>query len=340
MGTGPFVFVEYVRGSHWLGRKNPNYWDKDKPYLDSYRGVVTIARSAQVAAIRSERAMIQFGSFAPAEVAQVVDALGSRVTVQEAPWNCLSLVAINQEKKPFDDKRVRRALTLALDRHQAAQALSRIAYVKEVAGVEVPGSPFATPPAELEQLAGYGRDVNRAREEARKLLREAGLGSGFSFTLKNRSIPMPYEPIGIWLTDQWRQIGVTVRHQPVESGAYFADLRGGNFEVAHDFRCGYIVEPDLDLSKFLSHENNSTNYSRFNDKILGDLYQKQSRSTDATERKAIIRAFERRLVDEEAHYLPIVQWHRFVPHSAKLRGYTVTPSNYLNQQLDTIWLAQ
>src|SRR3972149_838212 len=40
MGTGPFTFVEYVKGSHWVGKKNPNYWDKGKPYLDGYRALL------------------------------------------------------------------------------------------------------------------------------------------------------------------------------------------------------------------------------------------------------------------------------------------------------------
>src|SRR2546422_6351041 len=52
------------------------------------------------------------------------------------PYTTLFRSAINHEKKPFDDKRVRRALTLALDRYQGSQVLSRIAIVKEVAGVQ------------------------------------------------------------------------------------------------------------------------------------------------------------------------------------------------------------
>ena len=67
MGTGPFKFVEYVRGSHWIGKKNPDYWDKGKPYLDSYRVIFIQDAAAQVAAIRGERAMIQFRGFSPAE---------------------------------------------------------------------------------------------------------------------------------------------------------------------------------------------------------------------------------------------------------------------------------
>src|SRR2546428_734714 len=173
MGTGPFVFVEHVKGSHWVGKRNPNYWDKGKPYLDGYRAIFIKDSAAQVAAIRGERAHIQFRGFSPAERDSLVAALGPKIAVQESPWDCVLLVTMNHEKKPFDDKRVRRALTLALDRYQGSQALSKIAIVKEVAGVQVPGTPFATPPAELEKLAGYGRDIAKSRAEARRLLKQA-----------------------------------------------------------------------------------------------------------------------------------------------------------------------
>src|SRR5258705_1702610 len=159
MGTGPFKFVEHVKGSHWVAKKNPDYWDKGKPYLDGYRIVFISASAAQVSAIRGERAHAQFRGFTPSERDSLVQALGPKITVQESAWDCLSLVAMNHERKPFDDKRARRALTLALDRYEASKNLSRIAVVREVAGIQVPGTPWATPPAELEKLAGYGRDT-------------------------------------------------------------------------------------------------------------------------------------------------------------------------------------
>jgi peptide/nickel transport system substrate-binding protein len=53
-----------------------------------------------------------------------------------------------------------------------------------------------------------------------------------------------------------------------------------------------------------------------------------------------LRPFEQRLWDREAHYLITLQWHRIVSHNAKVRGRTITPSHYLNQQLDTVWLAK
>jgi peptide/nickel transport system substrate-binding protein len=340
MGTGPFTFVEHVKGSHVVGKKFANYWDKGKPYLDGFRAIFIRSSSAQVAAVRGERAHIQFRGFTPADRDNLKAALGDKIVVQESAWDCILLVGINHEKKPFDDKRVRRALTLALDRHQASEALSKIAIVKAVAGVQVPGTQFATPPEELNKLAGYWTDINKSRAEARRLLKEAGIPEGFSFTFTNRGIPMPYEPLGVWMIDQWRQIGLNVKQEVVESAAYFAAVRSGQQQVAMDFQCGYIVEPDLDMYKFLSFDRNPANYGRYTDRVLDDLYDKQSRATDVEERKRLIRAFEKRLLDEEAHYLMTLQWHRIIPHSAKVKGWTVTPSHYLNNTLDTVWLSE
>ena len=59
--------MEHVKGSHWVGKKNPDYWDKGKPYLDGYRSLFINASSAQVAAVRAERAHIQFRGFSPGE---------------------------------------------------------------------------------------------------------------------------------------------------------------------------------------------------------------------------------------------------------------------------------
>src|SRR5215510_1397604 len=244
MGTGPFKFVEHVKGSHLVGKKNPDYWDKGKPYLDGYRALFMSSSSAQVAAVRAERAHIQFRGFSPADRDGLVQALGAKIAVQESPWDCTALVAMNHEKKPFDDKRVRRALTLALDRYTASRNLSRIAVVKEVGGIQVPGTPWATPPSDLEKLAGYGRDINAARAEARRLLKEAG-AENLSFTLLNRAVPQPYEPFGIWLIDQWRQIGVAATHKVLETSSWFGALRNGEFEVAVTAPCNSIVEPDL-----------------------------------------------------------------------------------------------
>jgi peptide/nickel transport system substrate-binding protein len=337
MGTGPFKFVEYVRGSHWVGKKNPDYWDKGKPYLDGYRALFIRDNSAQVAAIRGERAMIQFRGFTPMERDQLVQALGNKITVQESAWNCSIQVALNQDKKPFDDKRVRRALTLALDRWGGSAALSKIAVVKDVAGIQVPGTPWATPPQELEKLAGYGRDVAAARAEARRLLKEAGQEK-LTFTLTNRAVQMPYEMVGVWLIDQWRQIGVEVKQTFLETAAWLQVQKEGQHDVSTNAPCNSIVEPDLDLHWYLT--TSAVNFSRHKDGVMDELYTRQSRVTDPEERRKLLRAFEKRLYDEEVHFIHALQWYRIVPHNSKVKGWTISPSHFLNQQLDGVWLTE
>jgi peptide/nickel transport system substrate-binding protein len=340
LGTGPFTFVEYVRGSHWAAKRNPNYWDKGKPYLDGYRGIFMVDPSARVAAVRGERAMIDFRGMTPGERDTLVRALGAKATVQENAWNCNPGIAINHERKPFDDRRVRRALTLALDRYAASQALSRIAIVKEVAGAQLPGTRYATPPDELAQLAGYGRDISKSRAEAKRLLREAGVPEGFSFVFLNRALPMPNEPIGVWLLDQWRQIGLNVRQNVENISQYYADLRGGNFDVAIDAYCSFMAEPNFDLAWHQSREISNQNNGRYTDKVLDELYAKQSRATDVEERKRYVREFERRLLSDEAHVLYTLAYHHIVAHNAKVKGWTLMPSHLVNQQLDTVWLSE
>ena len=339
MGTGPFTFVEHVKGSHWVGKKFADYWDKGKPYLDGYRAMFVPNTAARVSAIRGERAMIEFRSFNPARRDELVKAMGPKIAVQESPWDCLMFAWANHERKPFDDPRVRRALSLALDRWEGSKHLSKITIMKEVGGVQVPGTPFAASEAEVSRLAGFGKDIEAARKEARRLLKEAGVPEGFSFVFTNRNLPEPYEPATVWLLDQWRKIGLNVSQRVMESAAWFSALRSGDYDMSIAAWCGYIVEPDLDLAVYLSTDRTDGNYGRYTDRVLDGLYDRQARARDPEERRKAIREFEKRLLDEQVHVVPLLWWHRIIPHNARVRGWTISPSHYLNNQLDAVWLA-
>jgi peptide/nickel transport system substrate-binding protein len=190
------------------------------------------------------------------------------------------------------------------------------------------------------KVAGFGRDIEASRREARRLLREAGVPDGWGFTFKNRAIPMPFEAVGIWLLDQWRKIGLNVQQVVQETGPYFADLRAGQYEASIDFQCGGIEEPDFELVKFLSNDRSPMNYARYKDPTLDQLYESQSRTIDAEARRRLIATFERRVLDEQAHYMPTLWWHRIVLHAASLRGWKALPSHFLNQDLRDVWLSE
>lgn len=339
MGTGPFRFANYVRGSHWEGVRNEAYFKNGLPYLDGYRALFVRDPSAQVTAIRGGRAHLELRGLTPAQRDDLRRALGERIVVQESPWVCNMLIVVNTRRPPFDDARVRRALTLAIDRWTASRALSQVALVGPVGGVMRPGSPWAIPEDELSQLAGFGRDIDAARAEARRLLQEAGVPSGFRLALLNRDVRMPYEHIGVFVIDQWRRIGLQVDHVVRETGSYLASLRAGDYDVAVDYSCDFLDEPDVQLTKYVSADKSAINHGGYIDRTLDELYERQSRERDPQERLRLVRAFERRVLDEQAYQFPVLWWNRIIPHDAKLRGYVVSPSHYLEPDIETYWLA-
>ena len=181
LGSGPFKFEEYVAGSHWVGKRNEDFYIKGRPFLDGYRITYIKDTAARVGAIRSGRVMTEFRFFGTSQRDDVVNALGNKIRVQETPLTFTMIVLLNSKKKPFDDFRVRRALNLALDRWEGAKYLSKISNMKEVGGLLRPGSEFAMSESQLVQLGGYSRDIETSRKEARRLLKEAGVSEGFSF---------------------------------------------------------------------------------------------------------------------------------------------------------------
>lgn len=339
MGTGPFKFVEYVRGSHWVGARNENYWVRDRPYLDGYRALFITNAAAQVNAIKSGQALVEFRGFSPLQRDDIVRTMGSGAVVQESSWICNNTVVFNTKKKPFDDARVRRALSLAIDRWGTGQSLGQIAFVGPVGGLLRPEGPYDLPRADLEKMAGYGRDIAAARAQARKLLTEAGVPEGFEFDLLNRNVEMPYRYVGIFLIDQWRQVGLRVNHVVKETAAYLADERAGSFDAAVDFNCDFYDDPDLQLVKFLSADHSPLNYGGYIDRTIDRLYTEQSRSTDAKHRIAIVRQLEKRVLDDRVWQIYVLWWKRIIPHSAKLHGYKITPSHYL-EDLQDVWIAE
>jgi peptide/nickel transport system substrate-binding protein len=341
MGTGAFKFKEYVPGSHVLGVRNPDYYESGKPYLDGYRALFIKDQAPQVAAIRGERAMINFRALPPKTAEDIERALGEDYAVQESTWNCVLLATPNHLVEPFDDPRVRRALSLALDRWQGSKALSDIAIVKTVGGAVFPHHPLAASKAELQKFAGYWPDIEKSRAEARRLLKEAGVPEGFKFRLHNRGVEQPYKILGIWLIDQWRQIGLEVEHWVQPTAPFYATLRGKgkDYDVSLDFNCQAVVNPIVDITKFLSNDISGSSNGRYQDRKLDGLYKQIVHETDTKKLKSLLRQFERHLLVTEAHNIVTLWWHRTVPYNARLKGWKVSPSHYLNQSLANVWLA-
>ena len=338
MGTGPFRFTEHVRGSHVAGVRNDKYFVPGQPYLDAIRGNFMLQAAAMVNALQGGQVLGEFRGISPAERDRLKQAMGDKIRIEESEWTLNILIAFNTERKPFDDIRVRQALTLAIDRWTGSQALSRTSTLRAVGGTLRPGSSFATPEADLVKLPGFGKDIKANREQARKLLAEAG-ASNLTFKLTNRTIAQPYTTAGIFLIDQWRQIGVNVEHVQQETSPYFAAINSGNFDVVVDFSNLFMDEPTLALAKYVSFDRAPENRSRAIDRELDTLFDQQRQTLDPAERTKLLRQFEARALTQ-AYQVPLLWWHRIIATNQVLNGWNMSPSHTLGQDLAGVWLNQ
>src|SRR6185295_6983342 len=253
----------------------------------------------RVDAIRADRAAGEFRGLPPAARDQLAKELGDRVVFQESDWNCGNIVTPNHKKKPFDDVRVRRALSLAIDQWHGSGPLSKIAIVHTVGGIVFPGSPLAATKEELQKIAGYWPDIEKSRAEARRLLKEAG-AEGISFELLNRNVDQPYKYYGIWVVDQWSKIGLHVTQRVLPTGPWFEAERAGNFDVTAEGNCQNVVNPLADVGKYLPHSVSSSNFGQFDDPKEIEMYDRQLRELDKTKQRADLLEFNKYVLDEQA----------------------------------------
>jgi peptide/nickel transport system substrate-binding protein len=335
LGSGPFKFTGLEIGQSIKGVKNPDYYHQGLPYLDGFTGIYADKQAVRVDALRGDRAAIEFRGFPPSVRDELANALGDKITVQSSDWNCGSFVEPNHKKKPFDDARVRRALTLAIDRWHGAPQLAKIANVHTVGGIVFPGSPLAADKEELQDIAGFSLDIDKSRAEAKRLLKEAG-AEGLTFELLNRNVDQPYKYNGTWVIDEWSKIGLHVTQRVVPTGPWFDAMRNGSFDVVLAGNCQSVVNPLLDAQRYLP--SYAANYGQFDDQREIDLYDKMLRETDAAKQRTLMRGFEKHVLDTEAHEIFLLWWYRMVPYHAYVKGWKISPSHYLNQDLATIWL--
>ena len=338
-GTGAFRFVQHQPGAFVEGKRYEKYHHKGKPHLDGYRAISAPKMAIRLQAIRGDRAAIEFRGFPPKARDDLKKALGDKLTVQESDWNCNLMVTPNHKRKPFDDARVRRALTLAIDRWGGSKYLSRIAIVKTVGGVVFPKHPLAATKEELTKIAGYWPDIEKSRAEAKRLLKEAGYPNGFEFTLHNRGVDQPYKVVGTWVIDQWRKIGLKVKQWVQPSGPFYATLRKKkNFDVSIDFNCQSVINPLVDVSKFISDDKAGNQYAQYQDRQLDKWFEEMNKEPDVKKQRAIMRKYEKRALDEMAHQFVTLWWYKINPHRSYVKGWKIAPSHYLNQHLDNVWI--
>lgn len=334
MGSGPFVFDEYSAGANWRGSKFADYFEEGKPYLDGFEATIVTGASL-VNAVAGRQVDAVFRVISAPEKQRIQQARGDEVVFQATPSTSVTLIDVNTKKKPLDDVRVRRALSLAIDRETGLKVLGD--YSQKFPNVIFrAGHRLDYTPEEFKQVPGFGGDIAAAREEAKKLLAEAGV-SDLKLTLLSPNLKIPYEPLAIFFIDQWRQIGVEVTFDAQPTANQIARMASGDFDLALDFNAPTSDDPTEVMAKFVP--GGPGNFTGIEDQTLVDLYRKQDSTTDPAERDKLVREFVDRFVEQQ-YYITTFATEREVVMDKKVKGWKVPPTYSVGLDLSNVWMAK
>ena len=98
------------------------------------------------------------------------------------------------------------------------------------------------------------------------------------------------------------------------------------------------MNPLLDVAKFVSKDKTGNQYGNFIDREMDKLFDAMNQTGDVDEQRSLMRQFEKRGLDEQANSFITLWWYRIIPHRSYLKGWKISPSHYLNQDLSGVWL--
>src|SRR6266704_463024 len=297
MGTGPFKLKEYVHGSSIELARNPNYWKQGFPYMEGVKYFIIKDDGARAKSIRADRIDVEFRGFSPTEVEALHNQMGDKVVVthpgQPVHWG----ICVNVDKKPFDDERVRKALSLALDRYDMAKTIGPLTGMDTVGGPQPPGALGALTAEELAPLPGFSKDYEASLKEAKRLLAEAGYPNGFKTVLTNRAVKLPYIDFAVYVISAWKKIGVEAEHKVEESATWSKSRLTRDFElIVNPFGFAAAADPDEVMSQFTS--DSPANWGRYKDPVVDELFNKQKVERDEQKRAQLVKDMQKRIIEK------------------------------------------
>ena len=333
-GTGPYKLKEYKPGEAWITERYEDFHHDDN-CLD---GTIGYKISGITEPMLGGQIMAEWRGTAPAERTTLKEGLGDKINlVGPHGWMTLFLVSLNSESEAFQDKRVRQAVQMCLDRNNGLKQLAKITFTSETpAGLTLPGSPYAMAAEDLATVTGYRTDGDAEKKKAMALLKEAGY-EGLKFTYSNRAVSHPYDHMAIWMISEWKKCGMNPEMISNPTSKFVTIRNEGGFDATIDWAPSFLPDPSLMLFKFLSDDQTGSNYSNYIDRELDDLYNAQKGELDFEKRKALSIEFEKKVLND-SYILPVAFLGRVLALDSKIKGFTIAPSHILNNTYRGIWL--
>ncbi|HXZ44699.1 MAG TPA: ABC transporter substrate-binding protein, partial [archaeon] len=208
LGTGPFKLKEYRPGEYIDLVKNPDYMIKGRPYLDGIRYLIIKERGTRYAAIQAGRQDIAYPLESSKTIAEEVKQANPRIVLVETSSNVNDNILLNFRRPIFQDPRIRRAISLAVDRKAYIQAGRQGAAISGGIMLPKPYGVWGLPEAAQAKLPGFG-DPAANRLEAKKLLAEAGYGpeKPLKLAVSTREVAR-YVDIASFVIDQLKRVAI------------------------------------------------------------------------------------------------------------------------------------
>ncbi|MBI2885854.1 MAG: ABC transporter substrate-binding protein [Chloroflexi bacterium] len=286
MGSGAFKLKEYIRGTSIEMVKNTDYWQKGVPYLDGLKVFFIPDRGTRLAALRTGQLDMLGLDVLDAE--DIAKTMAGKINIEEGVSIGWSTLNMNAKRGALGDLRVRKALSLAIDRPGYIKLVQKGDGV--IGGYVPPTSPFALSKEELMKLPGYGPDIEANRREAKKLLAEAGVPNGFD--VANFIVRKGSEDLGVYVQDQLKQVGVTSTIKIMDSGPAYDAAVKLDFDMLPWGHGLALDDPDAHYSE-LYLCGAPRDYSGMCDQKVTELFNKQSQELDPAKRKQLVWDLER-----------------------------------------------
>ncbi|MCM1135389.1 MAG: peptide ABC transporter substrate-binding protein [Clostridium sp.] len=318
VSNGPFYVTEWVPDSYILMSKNPNYWNADAIKLDGIKFNLIEDANASYSAYQTGEVL--FIKDVPTEE---IPSLEGNPEFYVDPIIGTYYLSLNTQKEPFNDARVRKALSLAIDREYVANTLMQGTYspASNFMGpgwIDTDGSQF------MDNANGGQPYIDTTAheanlEEAKQLLADAGYpdGQGFPSITYSTNDAGYHKVVAEYLQQAWAELGVDLTVEIVEWASFTPMRRNGDYESSRNGWVGDYSDPSNMLDLLFS--TNGNNDGKFNNADY-DAAMTVSRTTlDAAERSAALHEAEDILM-EEAACIPVAYYNDFWLQSDKITG--------------------
>jgi ABC-type transport system substrate-binding protein len=337
IGTGPFLLKSYQKGVKIEFERNPDYYLKGQPYLDGVTIEITPDSTARLAMLRAGKVdMGHMWGFLVPEEAQSLKQSNPEMVMVPTMILGSAILYFRTDQPPFNDVRVRRAVSLAIDRKTWNDSLHFGEACIDAGPVPCALTEWKLPaaqmdPARARYLTGYDPT------EARRLLAEAGFPRGFATPMYHwPGYAPPWRTYYDLVADSLAKIGITVEFKPEEYGKYISTTYLGKFEkmAMGPQGPGYEIDDWL-YSGFYPEQPH--NRSHVADAELNKLLVAQRRELDPRKRLAIVHDIQRYLADK-AYYVYLPTPPQYISHAPTVRGFKHHDGFSLGYRLMFTWL--